>query len=116
MNAAPDTPDEPTAAMGAETLIGVLRRASDSGFGAQFIARPDGMITCKSCDATSAAAAIDPVRSHRLEGASDAADLMLVVEARCPVCDTGGVLTLGYGPNATAEDEAVLAELKLDDR
>lgn len=96
-------------------MVDVLRQASNRGFETQFIARSDGNITCKSCDATSAASAIDPVRSHRLEGASDAADMMLIVEARCPVCGTGGVLTLGYGPNATVEDDAVLAELRLDD-
>ena len=35
---------------------------------------------------------------------------MLVVEPHCPAC---GALTLGYGPNATADDEAVLADLDL---
>lgn len=113
MNQHPETPDTDTGATGADTLVGVLRRASSNGFDTQLIARVDGTVECESCEATSPASSIEPVRSHRLEGASDAADLMLVVEARCPACGTGGVLTMGYGPNATADDEAVLADLDL---
>lgn len=102
--------------MGADTLVGVLRQASENGFDTQLIAKPDGTVRCESCGEASPASSIEPVRSHRLEGASDAADMMLVVEATCPACGAGGVLTLGYGPNATADDEAVLADLSLDDR
>lgn len=114
MNETPETPDEESVAMGADTLVGVLRQASEDGFDAQLIAQHDGTVECESCGETSPASSIEPVRDHRLEGASDAADLMLVVEARCPACGTGGVLTLGYGPNASAEDEAVLADLNID--
>lgn len=99
--------------MGSDTLVGLLRQASERGFDTQLIARPDGTVECESCGATSPASSVKAVRDHRLEGASDAADLMLVVEASCPACGTGGVLTMGYGPNATAEDEAVLADLDL---
>jgi hypothetical protein len=34
-----------------------------------------------------------------------------VVAARCPHCDTGGVVVLGYGPSASAGDAAVLVRL-----
>ncbi len=113
MNQPTETPDEESVAMGADTLVGVLRQASENGFDSQLVAQLDGTVECESCKATSPASSIDPVRHHRLEGASDAADLALVVEAKCPACGTGGVLTLGYGPNASAEDEAVLADLDL---
>ena len=52
---------------------------------------------------------------RRIEGASDAADMNLVVWGTCPDCATGGVLTLGYGPNASVEDEAAMENLELDD-
>jgi hypothetical protein len=51
---------------------------------------------------------------RRLEGSSDAADLLLVVMSRCPNCSRRGVLTLGYGPNATEDDVAALECLDLD--
>ncbi len=111
MSNRPEPQSEPVA-MGADTLVGVLRQASDNGFATQFTARPDGSVVCESCGEASPASAIDTVREHRLEGASDAADMMLVVEASCPACETGGVLTLGYGPNATEEDHAVLDALE----
>lgn len=111
MNQTPETPAEESVAQGADTLVGVLRQASDNGFSTQLVAEPDGAVECESCGATSPASSIKPVRHHRLEGASDAADMMLVVEAFCPACGTGGVLTMGYGPNATADDEAVLVDL-----
>jgi len=114
MSETPDPSAQDPVSAGAETLVEVLRDAADRGFGGQLIARADGTVECKGCDALSSADAIEVVRGHRLEGASDAADMMLVVEANCPACGLGGVLTLGYGPNATAEDEAVLADLDFD--
>lgn len=113
MNEQSEKPDEPSIPMGADTLVGVLRQASADGFDTQLIARPGGVVECESCKTRSPASSIEPVRHHRLEGASDAADEVLVVEAHCPSCGVGGVLTMGYGPNASPEDEAVLADLRL---
>lgn len=113
MSESDNRPAEETVTTGADTLVGVLRQASANGFDTQLIARSDGTVECESCGTRSGSAAIEPVRSHRLEGASDAADLALVVEAPCPACGIGGVLVLGYGPNAGPEDEAVLADLDL---
>lgn len=110
----PETPDDDPVTAGADTLVGVLREASDRGHGNQMIARADGTVECDSCDTKSPASAIQAIRTHRLEGASDAADMMLVIEADCPACEAGGTLTLGYGPNATADDQAVLEDLDLD--
>lgn len=108
-----NTPGKETVATGADTLVGVLRQAAENGFSTQMIAESDGTVECESCRVRSPAAAVKAVRIHRLEGSSDAADLMLVVETRCPQCGSGGVLILGYGPNAGPEDEAVLADLDL---
>ena len=109
-----DTP-APHAATGATTLIEVLDAAATDGYGAPFVAVGGGSVRCTSCDEVVPAADLDVVRTDRLEGASDAADMMLVVRADCPGCDSGGTLVVGYGPNATEADEAVLGALVLPD-
>lgn len=99
---------------GASTLLDLLNRARDAGFAEQFVAAPDGRVRCGDCDSAVAADRLVVDHHDRLEGASDAADMMLVVRGRCPVCGARGVLTLGYGPNATADDDAVMERLSPD--
>lgn len=99
---------------GSETLLDVIHDAEESGFGAQQIARDEGMIECVACTRLSPASAFEVVAHRRLEGMSDAADMLLVVMSRCPACSQGGVLTLGYGPNATEVDVETLECLDLD--
>jgi hypothetical protein len=52
-------------------------------------------------------------RLHRLEGASDPADMLAIVGLRCPNCKTLGTVVLNYGPESPLEDADVL--LALDD-
>ncbi len=106
-----NTPNTPT---GGTTLLHVLEDLRGAGFGGQLIADSDGTIRCKECDQSTVASqfAVDGYR--RLEGASDAADMSLIVWADCPSCGKGGTLILGYGPNASEADVAVLPELALD--
>ena len=49
--------------------------------------------------------------STRLEGASDPADMMMVVPTTCPECGARGSLILHYGPAASAEEADVMAAL-----
>jgi hypothetical protein len=49
---------------------------------------------------------------HRLEGASDPADMLAAVAATCPTCGTRGVLVANYGPEAMIEDADVLRALE----
>lgn len=98
---------------GARTLLDVLDAAQDAGFDEQFIAREDGTVRC---DAHTEPVAADRLVVHdheRLEGASDAADELVVVLAECPDCGARGTLTLGYGPNASPADAAVLVHVAL---
>lgn len=101
------------AAGGGETLLDVLAAAESDGFDTQHVARSDGRVECLGCGESPDAEhfAVDEV--SRLEGASDAADLMLVARTTCPSCGRKGVLTLGYGPNATDDDTAVLDQLDM---
>jgi hypothetical protein len=102
-----------TTAQGSETLLDVLNEAADGGYGTQFIALDDGLIQCVHCGSASGPASFDVVHFRRLEGASDPADMLIVVWSACPACEAHGTLTLGFGPNASGADATVLAALDL---
>ncbi|WP_395152622.1 universal stress protein [Ilumatobacter sp.] len=99
---------------GAETLMSILDEATEQGYETQQIGRTGGRIECTSCSQHSPAASYDVQHMRRLEGASDAADLLLVLWSPCPSCQQRGVLILGYGPNASKDDTAILQHLDLD--
>jgi len=103
----------PTTAQGSETLLNVLNEAADGGYGTQFIAQEDGLIQCVHCGSASGPASFDIVHFRRLEGASDPADMLIVVWSGCPTCEAHGTLTLGFGPNTSGADATVLAALDL---
>lgn len=110
---------EPTAepseghAHGANSLIDVLRAASERGYATPLRLDGRGRLLCGACENSSAAASVEVDRYQRLEGASDAADLMLVALVECPHCGARGSMTLGYGPNSSDADASFLAELDL---
>lgn len=97
----------------AETIVEVMKMASSEGFATDLRSLPGGFVRCAQCDQASAASDFVADRYRRLEGASDAADMMIIVLAACPNCGAGGTLILGYGPNAGEEDADVLAALDL---
>lgn len=103
-------PDE---ARGASTLLEVLAEAAEAGYSDQIVVADDGGFRCTNCDTITPVASFDVEGFQRLEGASDPADMMIVVWGTCPVCNRGGVATIGYGPNATAGDEIALEALDL---
>ena len=107
-----ELPQGPAVAMGADTLVAVLRAAANDGYTTQFIARAAGDVECRNCERMVNPAAIGIDGLRRLEGASDVAEMMLVAWCTCPVCGTKGTLTLGYGPNAGEADLAVLPHLE----
>jgi hypothetical protein len=90
----------------------VLEQLDDEGFSAQFVPREGGVVRCATGGHLFSASSSEPVSSRRLEGASDPADMVMVVALRCPVCDTAGTLTLHYGPDASPEEADVLAALE----
>lgn len=104
---------DPTSAAGADTLLGVLDEAASLGYDTQQIAHQNGAIECTACTKRTPAGGFDVEHVRRLEGASDAADLLLVAWAPCPNCGERGALVLGYGPNASSDDVAVLEQLDL---
>lgn len=80
----------------------------------QFRAEAGTQVHCFTCRREFAGASIDASAARRLEGASDPADMLLVVAVACPHCGASGALTLNYGPEATLEDAEVLRALERD--
>ena len=111
-----DSPASATSAAGLTTLVDVLAQLHEAGWTADLRTEPDGMVRCPSCEGSIPASELEVVAHRRLEGASDPADMQLVVAARCRGCGSAGVLTLGFGPNADERDADVLAELTLPDQ
>lgn len=99
---------------GATTLLDVLGEAAQDGFSAQLVVTDEGGFRCVRCGTTEPIADFDVRGYRRLEGASDPADMLIVVWGTCSGCGGGGVATIGYGPNAGAADIAALEQLDLD--
>lgn len=95
------------------TLVGVMQDLRKEGYEHDLVAAPEGELTCSNCGHTSPADAVDIGAMRRLEGASDPADEMIVVAGTCPSCDACGLAILGYGPEATPIDDAVVRLLDL---
>lgn len=91
--------------------VSILRELADEDYTGHLHPEADGTLRCGACDARLAPEELTDVRSRRMEGASDPDDMTLVVAARCPHCGAGGVVVLGYGPNASEADAAVLVRL-----
>ena len=94
MNQSPDSPSRGTAEVAAEpeaaaagTPLGEItddlaRRGRDG----QFQALEGGVLRCLTCDHRFAAADAPADEMTRLEGASDPADLAIVIPLQCPRC------------------------------
>lgn len=95
------------------TIMDAFDAASDAGYTTQFHAVEGGEVRCDAGGHRVNPAALSAESVWRIEGASDAADMTIIAAVVCPRCDARGTLTLGYGPNTSAADEAVLHYLDL---
>ncbi len=84
---------------------------SDVGHAGEFVAREGGSILCRTCGETTPASKQTADEVTRLEGASDPADMQIVVPVRCPNCGTPGTLVMSYGPEASEAEVDVLAAM-----
>jgi len=91
-------------------LVEILAGLADLGFRGQFAER-DGAVACLTCRQATAPESSEVRRLVRLEGASDPADMLMVVALRCPSCGTQGTLVLNYGPESTLGESDVLDRL-----
>lgn len=93
------------------SMLELLRDYEAAGYAGQFSVVDDALVLCHTCRNRSAPDELAVVSMRRLEGASDPADMMILAVVTCPICATGGVLTLNYGPEASAEQAEVQAAL-----
>lgn len=96
----------------ATTLTEVIDGYRASGFASDFWAEEPGCLRCGSCNSVVEARRVPMHSMRRLEGASDPADLVVVVASTCPVCGAQGTVVLGYGSMASAVDADVLIALQ----
>jgi len=92
-------------------MLEVLRDYAEAGYAGQFSVVEGGLVLCHTCRSRTEPGSLGVLSMRRLEGASDPADMMVVAAITCPICAIGGVLTLNYGPEATAEQAEVQAAL-----
>lgn len=117
--------DEVTTLEGAEPSIpgvpndedeaqSVIARLAADGWSEQLIPGSDpATLRCGRCREVHPLSEWTIDDERRLEGASDPADMVLVVAATCPSCGAQGTIVLGYGPEASATDSDLVAELPL---
>ena len=104
------TPDDPSATYPADrSMADILEDLATRGYAGQVDIDDDtGACTCGTCGAVVPPEAMTVDESHRLEGASDPAEMSSVLAMRCPQCGAGGALVCRYGPEATAGEAALL--------
>lgn len=101
-----------------DSLSAVLAELAAAGFAASYRPAPGPVegrpaVVCGACGRSAAAEDLRVEGERRLEGASEPDEMVLAVAATCPSCGTGGVIVLGYGPEASADDsDLVLALLR----
>lgn len=105
--------DDRVGARGAESMTDVLARLDDEGYSGQYQTSMDATIRCLTCRRLFPASASADHSSTRLEGASDPAEMSMVVPLVCPHCSTRGALILRYGPEASADEADVFDALDL---
>lgn len=98
-----------------EPLTAVLDRFAAEGHEAEVILHagtgdgPTG--TWSNCGHRSLLHDADVLATHRLEGASDPADMSLVDVLACPTCGATATVVLRYGPEAGPLHDAALSAL-----
>jgi hypothetical protein len=97
-----------------ETLTSILDRLAAEGHEHEVILHvgngegPTG--TWSGCEHTALLRDAEVLGTHRLEGASDPADMSLVDVIACPVCGDTATVVLQFGPEAEAlHADALLA-------
>lgn len=98
-------------ARGASNLREVLDAFADAGFPHDFVVIDGGRVRCGACERTLPVEAHLVEAEHRLEGASDPADMQLVLGLQCPHCDERGTAVVHYGPTSDERSADVLDAL-----
>lgn len=92
------------------TVLQAIARLRVAGFDADASA-VEGGLRCTTCDLLQPVAEVEVLAVLRVEGVSDPADQAIILGLRCTVCGTHAVLVAGYGPEASAVDQDLVAGL-----
>ncbi|MEY2425380.1 MAG: hypothetical protein QOI61_952 [Actinomycetota bacterium] len=95
----------------ATTVSEIVASFEEQGYVISFTAEADAVIRCGGCRTAGPASEVHVDGIARAEGPSDPGDQAMVVALRCAWCGASGVLVVGYGPQASAEDADVAALL-----
>jgi hypothetical protein len=94
------------------TLVEVLAELAESGYEVDFFVEEEtGQVCCSACRSCQDPDAVALEGMRRLEGASDPADMAVVLAIRCPSCDRKGTAIIRFGPEASAGEAMVLRNL-----
>lgn len=105
-------PPVPGAPSDHDELRSVLARLATEGWDQQIVPGSEpASLRCGHCREVHSITAWTVDDERRLEGASDPADMVIVVAATCPACGHRGAIALGYGPEASAVDSDLVAAL-----
>jgi hypothetical protein len=109
-----DPPSERPSPFPSDTSLSeVLQGLADNGFTGQFeLDQDSGSATCLTCSTVTEADQLVVATKRRLEGASDPADMSMVLGLTCPACGTNGVLVCRYGPEASAGEAELLRHIR----
>lgn len=103
---------EPNYAQGPSTISQLVEELREQGFTAEMTPLEGGDVCCGACGAASAAGRYESGPLRRAEGASDPADMAVVVGLTCPACGGRGVLVAMFGPEASIAEADVLTALE----
>lgn len=91
------------------SLTDVTTAMAEAGWTGSFVALEGGQLRCSTCHEVQPASIIDHEGATRVEGASDPADMAIVMPATCGSCGTKGTVVAQFGPEASAADADLVA-------
>jgi hypothetical protein len=102
MDPVPGAPSDNT------TATAVIDDLREQGYGADFVVGDGGVVRCTRCrhEERPEDVVVDVFR--RMEGASDPDDMSAILAMTCRECGTKGIVMVGYGPRASAEEGDLL--------
>lgn len=93
------------------TLVEILGELSQAGYTGDFVVDGDGAVCCRVCGTCQRPESLQLDGQRRIEGASDPADMGIVLAVRCGSCSQKGSVVVRYGPEASEGEAELLTHL-----
>jgi hypothetical protein len=104
----PDMDPVPGAPSDNTTATAEIDDLRDQGYGADFVVGEGGVVRCTKCRHEERPEDVDVDVFRRMEGASDPDDMSAILAMTCRECGTKGIVMVGYGPRASADEGDLL--------